>query len=88
LLLSYKRCKLLGIAGECCESSQGQEDIVPHEPLKEAVVGLWYDDAIPKPNIKVIHIQMTLAILTDGLRGVGWDRSSQGGRVRGVRWRN
>ena len=32
-------------------------------------MGLWYDDMVPKPNIKVIHIQMTLAILMDG----SWD---------------
>ena len=28
-------------------------------------MGLWYNDVVPKPNIKVIHIQMTLATLTD-----------------------
>ena len=38
---------------------------MPDEPLKEAVVGLWYDDSVPKPNIKVIFVQMTLILLTD-----------------------
>ena len=33
---------------------------MPDNPLKEAVVGLWYDASVPKPNIKVIFVQMTL----------------------------
>ena len=42
---------------------------MPDNPLKEAIVGLWNYDMVPKPNIKVIHIQMTLPILTDGSQG-------------------
>ena len=41
---------------------------MPDDPLKEAIMGLWNYDAVPKPNVKVIHIQMTLPILMDGLR--------------------
>ena len=56
---------MLGVAHKCNKSSWGQEDIVPDEPLKEAVMGLWYNDLVPKPNIKVIFIQTTLILLTD-----------------------
>ena len=38
------------------ESSRGQEDVAPDNPLKEAIVGLWYDASVPKPNIKVVFI--------------------------------
>ena len=50
------------------ESSWGQEDFAPDNPLKEAVVGLWYDSSVPKPNIKVIFVQMTLILFTDRSR--------------------
>ena len=53
------------VAHECNKSSWCQEDVTPDEPLKEAVVGLWYDDLVPKPNIKVVFVQMTLILLTD-----------------------
>ena len=41
---------------------------MPDKPLKEAIVGLWYNDSVPKPNIKVLFIQMTLILLTDRSR--------------------
>ena len=47
------------------ESSQGQEDVVLDDPLKEATVGLWYDASVPKPNIKVVFVQMTLIFFAD-----------------------
>ena len=50
------------------KSSQGQEDVMPDDPLKEAVVGLWYDASVPKPNIKVVFIQMTLIFFADRLQ--------------------
>ena len=53
------------VAREHDESSQGQEDIVPDDPLKEAIVGLWYNASVPKPNVKVIFVQTTLILLTD-----------------------
>ena len=46
-------------------SSRDQEDVTPDNPLKEAVVGLWYDASVPKPNVKVIFVQTTLILLTD-----------------------
>ena len=48
------------VACEHNESSRGQEDVAPDDSLKEAIVGLWYDASVPKPNIKVIFIQTTL----------------------------
>ena len=57
---------MLNVANKCCEPSQGQEDVMPDDPLKEAIVGLQNYDTVPKPNIKVIQVQMTLPILTDG----------------------
>ena len=56
---------MLGVACEHNKSSQGQEDILPDESLKEAIMGIWYDDSVPKPNIKVVFIQTTLILLTD-----------------------
>ena len=56
---------MLGVAHECNESSWGQEDGMPDEPPKEAIVGLWYNDLVPKPNIKVVFAQMTLVLLMD-----------------------
>ena len=53
------------VARECDESSRGQEDIAPDDPLKEAVVGLWYNASVPKPNVKVVFVQTTLILLTD-----------------------
>ena len=53
-----------GVARKHNKSSQGQEDVLPDEPLKEAIMGLWYDDSVPKPNIKVIFIQTTLILFT------------------------
>ena len=53
------------VAHERSASSRDQEDVVPDNPLKEAVVGLWYDASVPKPNVKVVYIQMTLILLTD-----------------------
>ena len=53
------------VAHEHNKSSQGQEDFVPDNPLEEAVVGLWYDASVPKPNIKVVFIQTTLIFFTD-----------------------
>ena len=47
------------------KSSRGQEVIAPDDPLKEAVVGLWYNASVPKPNVKVIFVQTTLILLTD-----------------------
>ena len=40
---------------------------MPDDHLKEAVVGLWYNASVPKPNIKVIFIQTTLVLLADCL---------------------
>ena len=59
---------MLRVSHKHSKYSRGQEDITPDEPLKEAVVGLWYDDLVPKPNIKVVFVQMTLILLTDHLR--------------------
>ena len=42
---------------------------MPHEPLKETVMSLWYDDVVSKPYGKIIYVQMTLAILVHG----SWD---------------
>ena len=53
------------VACEHSTSSQDQEDVVPDDPLKEAVVGLWYDASVPKLNVKVVFVQMTLILLTD-----------------------
>ena len=53
------------VACERDESSRGQEDITPDDPLKEAVVGLWYNASVPKPNVKVVFIQTTLILFTD-----------------------
>ena len=53
------------VARERDEYSRGQEDIVPDDPLKEAVVGLWYNASVPKPNVKVIFVQTTLILLMD-----------------------
>ena len=53
------------VAHERDESSQGQEDIAPDDPLKEAVVGLWYNASVPKPNVKVVFFQTTLILFTD-----------------------
>ena len=53
------------VAHECSASSRDQEDVVPDNPLKEAVMGLWYDASVPKPNVKVVFIQTTLILLTD-----------------------
>ena len=47
------------------ESSWSQEDITPDKHLKEAVVGLWNDAPVPKPNIKVVFVQTTLILLVD-----------------------
>ena len=33
---------------------------MPDDPLKEAIVGLRYYASVPKPNIKVLFVQMTL----------------------------
>ena len=38
---------------------------MPDNPLKEAVMGLRYDASVPKPNIKVVLVQMTLIFFTD-----------------------
>ena len=38
---------------------------MPDNPLKEAIMSLWYDASVPKPNIKVIFIQMTLIFFVD-----------------------
>ena len=72
LQLGYKGCEALNITTECHEPSQGQEDVAPDDPLKEAVVSLWNYDVVPKPNIKDIQIQMTLPILTDGSQSPYW----------------
>ena len=56
------------VAREHNESSRGQEDIMPDNPLKEAVMGLWYNASVPKPNIKVVFVQMTLIFFTDRSR--------------------
>ena len=56
------------VARERSASSQDQEDVTPDNPLKEAVVGLWYDALVPKPNVKVIFVQTTLILLTDCLQ--------------------
>ena len=56
------------VAREHNESSWGQEDIVPDNPLKEAIVGLWYDASVPKPNIKVVLVQTTLIFFVDRSR--------------------
>ena len=53
------------VAHKCDESSQIQEDVAPDDPLKEAVMGLWYDATVPKPNIKVVFVQTTLILFTD-----------------------
>ena len=53
------------VAHEHNESSWSQEDVAPDKPLEEAVVGLWYDASVPKPNIKVVFVQMTLILLVD-----------------------
>ena len=53
------------VAHERNKSSQGQEDITPDDPLKEAVVGLQYNASVPKPNIKVIFVQTTLIFFAD-----------------------
>ena len=53
------------VAHERSTSSQDQEDVAPDNPLKEAVMGLWYDALVPKPNVKVVFIQTTLILLTD-----------------------
>ena len=53
------------VAREHDESSRGQEDIAPDYPLKEAVMGLWYNASVPKPNVKVVFIQTALILLTD-----------------------
>ena len=55
------------VACEHNKSSQGQEDFAPDDPLKEAIVGLWYDASVHKPNIKVVFVQMTLIFFTDRL---------------------
>ena len=34
-------------------------------PLKEAIVGLWYNAFVPKPNVKVVFIQTTLILFAD-----------------------
>ena len=39
---------------------------MPDDPLKKAIVGLWNYDTVPKPNVEVIQVQMTLPILMDG----------------------
>ena len=59
---------MFDIANECHEPSWGQEDITPDDPLKEAIMGLWNYDMVPKPNVKVIQVQMTLPTLMDGLQ--------------------
>ena len=41
---------------------------MPDKPLKGAVVDLWYNDWVPKPNIKVVFIQTTLILLMDHLQ--------------------
>ena len=53
------------VARERNESSQGQEDVTPDDPLEEAIVGLWYNASVPKPNVKVVFVQMTLIFFTD-----------------------
>ena len=53
------------VACEHSTSSQDQEDVMPDNPLKEAVVGLWYNASVPKPNVKVVFVQTTLILLTD-----------------------
>ena len=53
------------VARERDESSRGQEDVAPDNPLKEAVVGLWYNASVPKPNVKVVFVQTTLIFFTD-----------------------
>ena len=55
------------VARKRSASSPDQEDVAPDNPLKEAVVGLWYDALVPKPNIKVVFVQSTLILLTDCL---------------------
>ena len=45
---------------------------MPDNPLKEAIMGLWNYDTVPKPNVKVIQVQMTLPILTDGSQSPYW----------------
>ena len=47
---------MLDIASEHCKPSWGQEDVVPHEPLEEAIMCLWYNDTVPKSDIKVIYV--------------------------------
>ena len=54
---------MLRVAYKHNKSSWGQGDIVSDKPLKETVMGLWYNDSVPKPNIKVIIIQTTLILL-------------------------
>ena len=53
------------VAHKCNKSSWGQEDVAPDDPLKEAIRGLWYNGTVPKPNIKVVFVQMTLIFFTD-----------------------
>ena len=53
------------VAHERSESSRGQEDVTPDDPLKEAVMGLWYNASVPKPNIKVVFVQTTLILIAD-----------------------
>ena len=53
------------VARKRSTSSWDQEDVVPDNPLKGAVVGLWYNGSVPKPNIKVVFVQTTLILLMD-----------------------
>ena len=53
------------VARKHSASSRDQEDVAPDNPLKEAVVGLWYNALVPKPNVKVVFVQTTLILLTD-----------------------
>ena len=53
------------VARKRSASSLDQEDVMPDDPLKEAIMGLWYDASVPKPNVKVVFVQTTLILLTD-----------------------
>ena len=53
------------VAREHSTSSRDQEDVMPDDPLQEAVMGLWYDTSVPKPNVKVVFVQTTLVLLVD-----------------------
>ena len=56
---------MLVVACKHNKPSQGQEDFTPDDPLNEAIMGLWYNASVPKPNINVVFVQMTLILFTD-----------------------